>query len=150
MHPTTTTPPTRRQPPLPDHRAVPLKVRASKINGRGLFASAGLPGRRKLGEISGTLVRLPQAWRKVEKSRKIYLIELTPKLALECSSGNDFRYLNHSCSANCYMRIIRNRVEIYTRRPIPAGTELTVDYGATPHQGGMRCACGAPDCKGRL
>jgi SET domain-containing protein len=145
-----TTPRAPRQPSLSADRAAPVEVRASKINGRGLFAGARLPGRRKLGEISGKLVRLPAAWKQVEKSDKIYLIELNPRQALECSTGNSFRYLNHSCAANCYMRIIRNRVEIYTRIPIKAGAELTVNYGATPHKGGMRCACGAPKCKGRL
>ncbi len=145
-----TSPRARRQPsPLPEP-AIPVAVGASTINGRGLFATARLPGRRKLGEISGTLVRLPGAWKKVERSDKIYLIEINPRQALECASGNSFRFLNHSCAANCYMRIIRNRVEIYTRRPIAKGTELTVDYGTTPHRGGMRCACGAPNCRGLL
>jgi hypothetical protein len=138
----------RRKPAVPP--SFPLEVRTSRINGRGLFACAKLPGRRKLGEINGTVVKLPGAWKQVEKSDKIYLIELNPSQALECSSGNSFRFLNHSCAANCYMRIIRNRVEIYTRRPVAAGTELTVDYGITPHAGGMRCGCGAANCKGRL
>ena len=140
----------RRTAPLSDGPLFPLHVRRSGINGRGLFAGARLPGRRKLGEISGELVRLPAARRKVEQSDKIYLIELSEREALECSTGNHFRYLNHSCAANCYMRIVRNRVEIYTRRPIRAGAELTVDYGATPHKNGMRCSCGAPNCKGLL
>ena len=144
------TPRTRRKPSSSEDHVIPVEVRASRINGRGLFARARLPGRRKLGEISGELVRLPGAWKKVERSDKIYLIELNERQALECSSGNSFRYLNHSCAANCYMRIIRNRVEIYTRRHIRAGTELTVNYGATPHKDGMRCACGAANCKGRL
>ena len=144
------TPRTRRKPSPSEDHVVPVEVRASRINGRGLFASARLPGRRKLGEISGELVRLPGAWKKVEKSDKIYLIELNQRQALECSSGNSFRYLNHSCAANCYMRIAHRRVEVYTRRPIRPGEELTVDYGITPHQGGMRCGCGAPRCKGRL
>ena len=129
---------------------IPLKVRSSRINGRGLFADANLPGRRKLGEISGELVRLPAARKKVEHSDKIYLIELSEREALECSTGNSFRYLNHSCAANCYMRIIRNKVEVYTLRPVQAGEELTVNYGETPHRGGMRCACGATGCKGLL
>lgn len=145
-----TTPRAQRKPSVSKQPQSPLKVRSSRINGRGLFALADLPGRRKLGEISGVLVRLPAARRKVEQSDKIYLIELSEREALECSTGNSFRYLNHSCTANCYMRIIRNRVEIYTRRPIPAGAELTVDYGATPHKNGMRCSCGAENCKGVL
>ena len=128
----------------------PIEVRRSAINGRGVFALARLPARRKLGEISGREVRLPGAWREAEKSGKIYLIEIDPRTALDCSAGNDFRFLNHSCAANCYMRVAHRRVEIYTRRALKPGDELTVDYGITPHQGGMRCVCGAPGCKGLL
>lgn len=123
------------------------RVRASKIQGRGLFAAANLPGRRKLGEISGELVKLPQARKAIEMAPHIYFIELSRRWALECSQGNPFKHLNHSCAPNCYLRIFRRRVEVYTLRRIPAGAELTVDYGVTPHQGGMRCACGACNCR---
>lgn len=128
----------------------PLQVGRSAINGRGVFAQGKLPARRKLGEIAGQLVRLPDAWREAEKSPKIYLIELDRRTALDCSAGNSFRFLNHSCAANCYMRIAHRKVEVYARRAIRAGEELTVDYGITPHEGGMHCVCGAPGCKGRL
>lgn len=109
-----------------------------------------LPGRRKLGEITGRLVRLPDARKAIEQAERIYFIELTSSWALECSDGNQFKHLNHSCSPNCYLRIIGNRVEVYTLRPIHPGAELTVDYGETPHQGGMRCQCGAANCRGIL
>ena len=35
-------------------------------------------------------------------------------------------------------------------RSIKRGAELTVDYGETPHKGGMRCGCGAANCRGIL
>ena len=126
------------------------EVRSSPIQGRGLFACLNLPGRRKLGEISGRLVRLPQARKDIERAERIYFIELTDKWALECSEGNQFKHLNHSCSPNSYLRIIDKRVEVYTLRPIKRGEELTVDYGETPHKGGMHCECGASNCRGKL
>jgi len=109
-----------------------------------------LPGRRKLGEISGRLVRLPQARKDIERAERIYFIELTDKWALECSEGNHFKHLNHSCSPNSYLRIVAKRVEVYTLRPVKRGEELTVDYGETPHKGGMHCKCGAPNCRSLL
>lgn len=127
-----------------------LEVRRSPINGRGLYTKAALPARRKLGELSGELVRVPTAWADYEKRPKLYIVQVSDRLALECSKGNAFRYLNHSCAANCYLRIIDRRVEVYARTAIPAGAELTVDYGETPHAGGMRCRCGAPGCRGLL
>jgi hypothetical protein len=126
------------------------EVRASSIQGRGLFTTTSLPGRRKLGEISGQLVKLPQARKDIEHAERIYFIEVTDTWALECSNGNQFKHLNHSCTPNCYLRIIGKRVEVYTLRSISCGEELTVDYGETPHKGGMRCHCGASKCRAIL
>jgi uncharacterized protein len=127
-----------------------LMVRASGIHGRGIFAAGALPGRRKLGEVTGRRVRLPEAREAVVRQPRIYLVELSRRFALDCSTGNDFRHLNHSCRPNCYLRVAHGRVEVYSLAAISAGTELTVDYGATPHEGGMICCCGAPACKGVL
>lgn len=127
-----------------------VTIRPSKIDGWGVFAVTDLPARRKLGEISGILVRLPQARLRVAAARRIYLIELNQRVALDCSRGNGFKHLNHACRPNCYLRVFRKRVEVYTLQRIRAGTELTVDYGATPHRFGMQCRCGAEGCRGRL
>ena len=124
-----------------------VAVRTSRINGRGLFAVIDLPRRRKLGEISGTLERLPRARAVVANLPKIYLIELSRRYALDCSRGNSFKHLNHSCEPNCYLRTCGKRVEVYTLHHIKAGTELTVDYGVTPHKTGMKCGCGAARCR---
>lgn len=127
-----------------------VEARKSDIHGLGVFAVAALPARRKLGELNGNLVRLPQARHEVEGRERIYLIELSRRLALDCSRGNELRFLNHSCRPNCYLRVIRRTVEVYTLRAIDVGTELTVDYGETPHKGGMICCCRLENCKRRL
>jgi SET domain-containing protein len=127
-----------------------VAVRASGIHGRGLFASRRLPSRRKVGEVGGTRVKLPQAWGAVERRPRIYLIELNSRAALDCSSDPVFRHVNHSCRPNCYLRISRGRVEVYALKSIAPGVELTVDYGETPHAGGMSCRCGAQRCRGLL
>ncbi|OAI43139.1 hypothetical protein AYO41_02780 [Verrucomicrobia bacterium SCGC AG-212-E04] len=128
----------------------PLRVRASAIHGRGVFAVGALPARCKLGEVTGERVALPAARHAVAAQPRIYLVELSRRYALDCSTGNHFRHLNHSCRPNCYLRVFRGRVEVYARAAIAAGTELTVDYGATPHAGGMACRCGAARCVGKL
>lgn len=127
-----------------------LAVRRSAIHGRGLFAAAAIPRRMKLGELSGELRRLPGARLEMQRRGVIHLVEFDDRWALDCSRGNDFRHLNHSCQANCYLRLVARRVEVYSRGPIDAGAELTVDYGETQHRGGMACRCGLPGCRGRL
>ena len=135
---------------MPADRTADLVARASRINGRGVFARRALPARRKVGEVTGQLVRLPAARRRVENRRRIFLVELTTRTALDCSAGNVLRHLNHACAPNCYLRVRGYAVEVYTLRQLAAGEELTIDYGQTPHRRGMRCTCGAPGCRRRL
>jgi uncharacterized protein len=142
-----------RRPSKPQHnRLAPenLEVRSSPIHGRGLFALTDLPRRRKLGELDGRLVRLPAARKAVERLPVIYLIELSRRYALDCSEGNKFKHLNHSCAPNCFLRIHKRVVEVYTLRTVKPGTELTIDYGLTPHSHGMDCLCGTSKCRRQL
>ncbi len=127
-----------------------VRVGSSRINGRGIFAAAPLPGRRKLGEITGQLVKLPGARQSIAHAPKIYFVELDEEWALDCSDGGPFKHLNHSCEPNCYLRIFNRRLEVYSLGSIAEGIELTVDYGVTPHAGGMKCGCGAKNCRGVL
>ena len=95
-----------------------VAVRDSPIHGQGLFARIDLPARRKLGQLSGCLVKLPLARKIVECQPAIYLVELSRRQALDCREGNAFKHLNHSCEPNCYLRIIRRVVEVYTLKQI--------------------------------
>jgi uncharacterized protein len=124
-----------------------VEVRCSSIHGRGLFARIDLPARRKLGELSGRLVRLPQARKERESLPVIYFVEVSRRYALDCQEGNVFKHLNHSCEPNCYLRINRRIVEVYTLLNVARGTEVTVDYGMTPHKQGMNCLCGQLRCR---
>lgn len=132
---------------LPDHT---FSIRPSRIHGRGLFATERIPRRMKLGELSGVLRPIREANRDHQQRRVIKLVEVSRRWALDCTDGNHFSLLNHSCQANCYLRIIRRRVEVYSRGPIRSGAELTVDYGETMHPDGMGCQCGVPGCRSRI
>jgi SET domain-containing protein len=144
-------PPAARSAAIPDGAPAALyAVGRSRIHGRGLFAVAAIARRRKLGELSGELRRLPAARQDHQRRTVIQLVELSRRWALDCSAGNRFRYLNHSCRANCYLRIVGRRVEVYSRGRIPAGAELTADYGQTMHRGGMSCRCGVPGCRSSI
>jgi SET domain-containing protein len=126
------------------------RVRRSRIHGLGLFTCRAIGRRRKLGELSGELRRLPLARQQHQQREVIQLVEFSRRWALDLTRGNAFRHLNHSCQANCYLRVIRRRIEVYSRGAIPAGAELTVDYGETMHRGGMACMCGLPGCRARI
>ncbi|KAI1715788.1 SET domain-containing protein [Ditylenchus destructor] len=69
--------------------------------------------------------------------------------------GNVGRFVNHSCSSNmtaiiCVFGILKfPRIMFFTLKDIPAGEELTIDYGEnwwTAKQD-LKCACQAADCR---
>jgi SET domain-containing protein len=126
-------------------------VRRSRIHGKGLFALQPLAARRKIGELSGEIIRWVEARRRVRGARCIAVVEFEDGWALDASrGGNELRYVNHSCAPNTYLRRIGHHVELYALRAIEPGEELTCDYGETQHEGSLPCRCGAPGCRGGL
>jgi SET domain-containing protein len=131
--------------------AFDFEVKRSRIAGRGLFARTPIPARRKLGELSGELISQREARRRVRATDSIKMVEFGDGTALDASvSGNHFMFVNHSCTPNTFMRLIRRRVEFYALRPIAEGEELTCDYGETHHDGKLACRCGSEGCRGYL
>ena len=135
--------------PLPALR-YPVKSAPSAIEGTGVFAAANIPARAKIGEVTGELISVSTARKRARALCRMCLIDLSDTVALDCTKGNALRHLNHSCRPNAFLRIIRNRVEVYARSNIKSGEELTVDYGESPHSGGMKCRCGHKDCRDRI
>jgi SET domain-containing protein len=124
-----------------------LHAAASRIEGTGVFAGSAIPRRVKIGEVTGELISIRTARKRAKARCRLCLIDVSETRALDCTSGNVLRHLNHSCRSNAYLRIFRDHVEVYARRPIRKGEEITVDYGVSPHRGGMRCRCGQPACR---
>jgi hypothetical protein len=57
------------------------------------------------------------------------------------------RYVNHSCEATCLSPGFDFEIAV---RDIPAGAELTDDYGTLSPGEPFTCACGAPSCRGTV
>lgn len=128
----------------------PLASGPSAIDGQGVFAATAIARRAKIGEVTGEIVTRRTARKRFRDSRKIYQVDVSDTHTLDCTRGNLLRLLNHSCQSNAYMRIFRSRVEVYAKRAIEAGEEITVDYGETPHGGGMHCTCEGKKCRERI
>lgn len=128
-----------------------FQVRRSRIQGRGLFALCAVPARRKLGELGGERISQREARRRARTTDCIQIVEFGDGTALDATLlGSDFRYVNHSCEPNTYMRLYKGHVEFYALRRIEPGEELTCDYGETHHEGKLPCRCGSDRCRGRL
>jgi SET domain-containing protein len=127
-----------------------VAARPSRIEGLGLFAAQAIPARRKIGELTGRIIPVREARRLSKILRRIRLVDLSDREALDGSAGNALWRINHSCDANAYLRVARRRVEVYARRAIRRGEEITVDYGVSPHPGGLRCNCRSQSCRDRI
>ena len=128
----------------------PLEVKASAIDGMGLYACKAIPARRKIGELTGELVSQREARRRARTRNRIAIVELNNGKAIDALDGNEFRYINHSCDGNAFIRIFGGHVEFYARRSIRRGEELTCDYGESHHDGKLPCRCGAKRCRGKI
>jgi SET domain-containing protein len=127
-----------------------LRVGRSRLVGRGLFAGTRIRSRAKIGEFEGEAIGLREARRRAKGRAVIAIVELE-RHALDATRWrHGFRFINHSCDPNTFMRCTPERAEFYARRAIAPGEELTVDYGESHHGGRLPCRCGAATCRGYI
>lgn len=130
-----------------------LKIRNSRIYGRGCFTLSPLKARRKIATFAGELVRGKRriAARILQQQERgvIKVIELHDALAIDGDVGGDATaHINHSCSPNAFMRVVPGeRVAFFALRDIEAGEEITMDYRDPDHP--KVCECGAEQCRSR-
>jgi SET domain-containing protein len=137
---------------MKDWRAIydALTIGPSAITGLGLFAGGRIPARAKIGEFEGEVIGLAEARRRAKGRRIVAIVELENHALDATHTRRGFRYINHSCAPNTFIRCTKDRAEFYALRDIAPGTELTADYGETQHNGKLRCRCGATNCRGAL
>lgn len=127
-----------------------LRVGPSGITGRGLFAGCAIARRAKIGEFEGEIISIAEARRRAARLRIVAIVELERKAIDARGMAGGFRFINHSCEPNTFMRRTRERAEFYALRDIRAGEELTVDYEESHHEGRLACRCGAAACRRRI
>ncbi len=125
-----------------------LYVGPSPITGRGLFAGCRIARRAKIGEFEGEVVTIAEARRRAAGLAVVAIVELDRKAIDARGMRTGFRFINHSCEPNTFMRRTKDRAEFYALRDIARGEELTVDYRPSHHDGRLRCRCGAARCHG--
>jgi uncharacterized protein len=135
----------------PPYQKFDVAVKASPIDGLGVYASEAIPKRLKIGEIRGEPISVATARIRATRHERIMIVEVSPRRAIDFRKSSDpMRYTNHSCAPNARLCLRQRRVEFYALRDIAAGEEITVSYGETHHDGGRDCGCGAPCCRGKL
>jgi hypothetical protein len=130
-----------------------VEVRASPIDGQGLFATASLDEGvvvvRLGGRVVGTdeLRALIAAADADPEAPFVDAVTIAEGRHLVLPPGTPVHYGNHSCDPTMWHV---DRFAIATRRPVAAGDELTIDYATQSGLAGwsMTCTCGTALCRG--
>jgi len=125
-----------------------LVVGRSGIVGKGLFSGTRIAARAKIGEFEGEVIGLAESRRRAKGRTIVAIVELDRHALDATESPRGFRFINHSCDPNTYIRCTADRAEFYALRAIAKGEELTADYGRSHHDGKLPCRCGAARCRG--
>ena len=129
------------------------KVRKSKIDNKGLYATKDIKDRTKIIEYKGKIISVKKAEMdpKFDNDKAIYLFNLNKKYDLD----GDFKYntarlINHSCDPNCEVDGVGLKLWIYSIKDIKKNEELTYDYGFSFDKDykNYPCKCGSKKCVG--
>jgi SET domain-containing protein len=134
-----------------------LTIRRSQIHRRGLFAEEPIPARYLVIEYAGKRL----TWQQVlecEKKRTTrgartatYLFKVNRLTFIDgLSGGSGAELANHSCDPNLSTVVLKKRLFYFSRRPIKAGEELTLDYRFSPQAEIIPCQCGSRKCRGTI
>lgn len=138
-----------------------FKVRRSRIQGKGVFATQRIRKSTRIVEYTGERVSPEEGDRRYSNGNDdgpILLFKVDKRLAIDAGvGGNDARFINHSCDPNCESVIDKRHVYIEAIRTIQPGEELTYDYSLTRDEDDPPdidkeyvCHCGSSNCRGSM
>jgi SET domain-containing protein len=128
-----------------------LVIKPSPIHGVGGFARWDIPDGTRVIEYLGEAIDRQESVRRCQQGNP-FIFRLDDTRDLDGNvEGNPARHLNHSCAPNCVAEVAEGRVWIVACRPIPAGEEITFNYGYDlENYQDYPCHCGAPECVGYM
>ena len=126
--------------------------RRSKVHGWGVFAVQPINKNTRIIDYAGELVRnrdsIAREGRYLEQGC-IWVFRLNRIWSRDAAvDGNIARFINHSCTPNCWWEVVGQTIWIRASRRIRRGEELTYDY-ATIGDRTIQCRC-RPGCTARL
>jgi SET domain-containing protein len=139
-------------------------VKQSAIHGRGVFARRKIPAGTRIIEYQGQRISDKEADRRHPANpddpfHTFFFVLSSGKVIDGNDQGNDARWINHACDANCESEEGQNskRVYIKAKRDIARGEELNYDYGLVmddkitkKDKENYACRCGSVLCRGTM
>lgn len=107
-----------------------LLVSDSPVHGKGLFINQDLKDGDLITHITGELIDENECVRRENEEENVYIFFKDDNEYIDVANNQLLRYLNHSCDYNCDIdEDEHGNLILYAVSDIPAGSELTIDYG---------------------
>ncbi|MGE0704486.1 MAG: SET domain-containing protein [Vicinamibacterales bacterium] len=134
-------------------KTLPRLIRKrSKVHGYGVFAAEAITKNTRIVDYAGELVRNSECEEREERYLAegcIWVFRINRTWSRDAAvDGNIARFINHSCTPNCWWEVAGKTIWIRASRTIRAGEELSYDY-ATVGERTIPCRC-RPDCPNLL
>ncbi len=139
-----------------------IKVRNSRIHGRGVFAARRIRKGTRIVEYLGDRISHAAADARYDdhdpNDNHTFLFIVDKNTVIDAGvGGNEARFINHCCDGNCESVIQKSRVYIEATRTIQPGEELGYDYEIGREADDppnvdeiFACRCGSPKCRGTM
>jgi hypothetical protein len=135
--------------PDPAIRLPHVEKRRSRLHGWGVFARQAITKNTRILAYTGERVTHAESLtreRRYLRQGSIWCFRLNNRWVIDGAvGGSDARFVNHSCTPNCYTQIVDGIIWIRAARHIAAGEELTYNY-YTEGTGRIACRC-RPTCR---
>jgi len=134
--------------------ALPRIIRGrSRLHGEGVFAGEAIAKNRRIIDYAGELIRNDAAGAEREERYLargcIWVFRVNRAWSRDANvDGNIARFINHSCTPNCWFEVVDKTIWIRAGRNIKRGEELTYDYKIIGDRT-MACRC-RPGCPNRI
>ena len=131
------------------------KIKKSKIDKNGLYASYDIKKGTKIIEYKGKIISAKQTAidPKFDNDKAIYLFNLNKRFDLDGDfKFNTARLINHSCDPNCEVLGTGLKVWVFAMKNIKKNEELSYDYGFSFDQDFKQfpCRCNSKKCVGYI
>ncbi len=139
-----------------------IKVRNSRIQGKGVFATKRIKKGQRIIEYIGERISPEEETLRYDDEsmdrHHTFLFAIDEKTTIDAGRiGNDAKYINHSCDPNCEAVDEEGRIFVEAIKNIQPGTELFYDYAFEQEEPLTQelidmypCHCGTKKCRGTI
>ena len=126
--------------------------RRSAVHGFGVFAAERIARNTRIIDYAGELVRNEESEEREERYLAegcVWVFRVNRTWSRDANvGGNIARFINHSCTPNCWFEVVDKTIWIRARRDIRKGEELTYDYSIIGERT-IPCRC-RPGCPNKI